>query len=117
MSEEFKVDIKQTEPGIAVLVVHGYLDAHTFEQMDNTINTLYEQKAFKLVVDLSHVPYISSAGAGVFIGAVGTAQDNSGNIVMVNPQPNVREVFDLLGLTQIFLFANDTPAALKLLRE
>lgn len=111
MSEEFRVDIQKLDRGIVKLTVHGFLDAHTFEQMESAINELFDESLYKLIVNLAEVPYISSAGAGVFIGAVGTAQDNDGNVVMVNPQENVKEVFDLLGLTQIFTFANDDKSA------
>ncbi len=106
--------IKSEPAGGAVLVkVNGFLDAHTFEQMENTINNLFNENSFKIVVDLSGVDYISSAGAGVFIGAIGTAQENKGDIVLMQPTPHVKEVFDLLGLSQIFHFADDADTAVK----
>ena len=74
----------------------------------NDINDLFDQNHYRLIVDLSGLDYISSAGAGVFIGAIGTAQENDGNIILMRPSPNVKEVFDLLGLSQIFTF-KDTP--------
>ena len=36
---------------------------------------------------------------------------DSGNLVLLNPAQNVREVFDLLGLTQIFPLANTAEEA------
>ena len=111
MNQDFCVDIEELEEGIVYLTVHGYLDAHTFEEMETVVNELYEREKFKLIIDISDMPYISSAGAGVFIGAVGTSQDNDGNIVLLGPQPNVKEVFDLLGLSQIFTFCDSLAAA------
>ncbi len=100
----------------AVLVrVNGFLDAHTFEQMENTINNLFNDNVFRIIVDLNGVDYISSAGAGVFIGAIGTAQENKGNIILMQPTAHVKEVFDLLGLSQIFHFADDVDSAVKIL--
>ena len=52
-----------------------------------------------------------SAGAGVFVGAIGRAKDNGGDIVFLKPSPNVKEVFDLLGLTAIFRFAETREGA------
>ena len=100
--------------GVVLLSVKGFLDAHTFEELEKTINDIFEEGCYKLAVDLSGLDYISSAGAGVFIGAIGTAQENDGNIVLMKPSPNVREVFDLLGLSQIFPFSNDVEGAQKL---
>ena len=110
---KFQIGTENLSDGIALVNVEGFLDAHTFEELENTINHLFSGKTYRLVVDLSKVDYISSAGAGVFIGAIGTAQENDGNIVLVNPTQNVKEVFDLLGLTQIFPFADSKEHALK----
>ncbi|KAF0240581.1 MAG: anti-anti-sigma regulatory [Planctomycetota bacterium] len=111
---EFHIQTKKLNNNIVFIAVQGFLDAHTFEEMEKTINDLFDGGTYRLVVDLSKLDYISSAGAGVFIGAIGTAQENDGNIVLMKPSPNVKEVFDLLGLSQIFPFANDVDGAAKL---
>ena len=114
---EFNILQRQLQDGIVQLTVRGFLDAHTFEQLEKSINDLFDNNTFRLVVDLSGLDYISSAGAGVFIGAIGTAQDNDGDIVLVKPSPNVKEVFDLLGLSQIFTFKDTSEEALKVLLQ
>lgn len=114
---EFKIGKKLLPNGVCLLSVQGFLDAHTFEELERTVNDLFEQGTYKLVVDLSGLDYISSAGAGVFIGAIGTAQDNNGNIVLVRPSASVKEVFDLLGLSQIFLFRNTPEDGVRALVE
>lgn len=114
---EFKILKSQLKNGIVMLTVQGFLDAHTFEELEKTINELFENNTYRLVVDLSGLDYISSAGAGVFIGAIGTAQDNNGDIVLVKPSSNVKEVFDLLGLSQIFTFKETPDEAVKALLQ
>ena len=91
--------------------VRGFLDAHTFEQLEESISGNFREDRFKIVVDLSGVGYISSAGAGVFIGALSEAQENGGDIVLLKPAPSVLEVFELLGLTQIFTIEEDEEEA------
>ena len=112
----FQILKEKLSDGVFLLTVRGFLDAHTFEELEKTINDLFEGGNYKLIVDISGLEYISSAGAGVFIGAIGTAQENDGNIILMRPSPNVKEVFDLLGLSQIFTFKDnrdDAAAALK----
>jgi anti-anti-sigma factor len=109
----FQILKEKLMDGIVQLTVKGFLDAHTFEQLEKTIDDLFEAGSFRVIVDLSGLDYISSAGAGVFIGAVGKAQENDGNIVLMRPSPNVKEVFDLLGLSQIFTFKNTREEAVK----
>ena len=111
---KFQIGTENLSDGIALVNVEGFLDAHTFEELENTINHLFSAKTYRLIVDLSKVDYISSAGAGVFIGAIGTAQENQGNIILMRPTANVKEVFDLLGLSQLFQFAEEVDAAVKL---
>ena len=112
--EEFSIQTEGlAQKGVTLVKVAGYLDAHTFEQLDETINQLFQKNQFRILVDLSGVDYISSAGAGVFIGALQTAQDHEGNIVLMTPTAGVREVFDLLGLSTIFEIVENKEAALS----
>lgn len=108
---ELTINTDGLDNGAMLVKLSGFLDAHTFEQLDEAINDLFDQDTYKIIADLSGLEYISSAGAGVFIGALATAQENGGNIVITAPTENVHEVFDLLGLTQIFTMADTVEAA------
>ena len=112
----FQILKEKLPEGMILLTVRGFLDAHTFEELERAINDIFEDGTYKLVVDLSGLDYISSAGAGVFIGAIGTAQENDGNIILIKPSPNVKEVFDLLGLSQIFTFKDTREDAAKAMK-
>lgn len=112
---EFSIMTQKLPSGIIALNLKGFLDAYTYEQLERTINEFFDNKIYRLVVDMSGVDYISSAGAGVFIGAIGIAQENRGNIVIIRPTPSVKEVFDLLGLSQIFPITTSMESAIKLL--
>lgn len=114
---DFQISSQKIQDNIVAISMKGFLDAYTYGELEQVINGYFNQGIYKFVVDLSGVEYISSAGAGVFIGAVGVAQENQGNIVLVRPQPNVQEVFDLLGLSQIFKVTNNMESALKVFAE
>ena len=62
----FQILKEKLPEGVILLTVRGFLDAHTFEELERTINDIFEEGTYKLVVDLSGLDYISSAGAGVF---------------------------------------------------
>ena len=113
---DFKMESNDLGAGIVLIKVSGYIDAHTFEELENEIQSKFSAKQFKLIVDLSDVPYISSAGAGVFIGAFPQAQENDGSIALLNPSKNVLDVFELLGLTEIFTISKDLESAKALFR-
>jgi anti-anti-sigma factor len=112
----FSIKTDRMDGKTTLLSIEGFLDAHTFERLEEEINGLFAEGTYRLVVDISGVDYISSAGAGVFIGAITEAQENGGDIVLVNPTPNVLDVFDLLGLTQIFQICKTKEEALGAFR-
>ncbi|MCR4318502.1 MAG: STAS domain-containing protein [Planctomycetes bacterium] len=99
--------------GIVYLSVEGFLDAHTFEMMDAEIQDQFEQGNYRVIIDLEKVEYISSAGAGVFIGNLSVAQENEGEIILIKPNDNVKEVFDLLGITLMFKICYDLREAVS----
>ena len=115
VTEDFTLQSEDCANGAVLLKLGGYLDAHTYERLDQHIARLFADKHYRLVVDLSQVSYISSAGAGVFIGALTDAQEQKGNVVLLNPSPNVREVLDMLGFNQIFKIAGTLDEALTTL--
>ena len=112
---DFSINHEAIGGDVDLLKVAGFLDAHTFEQLEEAINNLFAQNRFRLVVDLASVGYISSAGAGVFIAALSESEENGGRIVLLNPTKGVLDVFDLLGLTQIFSVASDKQSAVAAL--
>lgn len=112
----FQILREPIREGVVLLTLRGFLDAHTYEELDRAIHEQFDNNVFRIAVDLSALDYISSAGAGVFIGAIGTAQDHDGNIILVRPSSNVKEVFDLLGLSQIFTTTNNRDEAIRSLR-
>lgn len=103
----------QKDHGVVVLRLTGRLDAGSLAEIEEVLADLYQKGFFKLVVDLSRVPYISSSGAGVFISALNQVRDNGGNLVLVAPAANVREVFELLGLTQVFQICQTQAEAME----
>ncbi|MGD0092982.1 MAG: STAS domain-containing protein [Planctomycetota bacterium] len=114
--DDFKIEQEVLpDKGVVLLRLAGYLDAYTFEHLEETIADLFAKGHYKLLVDLQNVEYISSAGAGVFVGTLSEAHEHSGNIVLMNPTANVREVFELLGLTQFFQVVEDRATALAAL--
>mgnify|MGYP001606061326 CR=1 FL=1 len=88
----------------AVLIVHlaGYLDGHTCAEMDRRATALLARHQ-RLVLELSGLGYIASAGVGIFINLQHRAQKAGGNLQLVNPSPGVREIFAILGLESLFV--------------
>jgi anti-anti-sigma factor len=87
-----------------VLVLHlaGYLDGHTFADLERRISALLGAGQVRFVLDLAGLTYIASAGVGCFINARHLAGSKGGAVELVNPSPSVREIFSILGLEALF---------------
>lgn len=114
---EFEINLEELSPEVTLMSVAGWLDAHTFESLEKAIANLFREGHVRLAVDLGGVEYISSAGAGVFIGTLTAGREKGGDIVLMNPTESVREVFDMLGLSQVFKFAYSPQEAIALLTK
>lgn len=110
---ELVIKTQKVLDNVITVLLDGIIDAYTYEKLEETFNRLIEQKNYKLIIDLSNVDYMNSAGAGVLISVYTIIQENNGNLVLVNPRPKVKEVFDLLGLTQLFTISKDLNSALN----
>ena len=109
----FKIDTEMVSEKSAVVVkVIGDIDAHTTKTLQAAIGEWFQAKNFRVVLDLSSVAYMSSAGASLLIVVQQEAQGNSGNLVLCGMKPAVKHVFELLGLTPLFKIAADRKAAL-----
>lgn len=69
----------------------------------------------RLVIDLSRVDYISSAGLHTFLLAAKQARSGGATIVVAALRPVVKEIFEISRFTLLFEVFNDVDAALRTL--
>jgi anti-sigma B factor antagonist len=110
---KLNVHNEETNNGCVYFELEGMLDAHNFETLEALFERYFETGVHRFVVDIRRLEYVSSAGAGVFIGAVGTCQDNNGNIVLVQPSQEVKEILEMLGVFQIFPVVQNRAQAIE----
>jgi anti-anti-sigma factor len=59
---EIKVSTENARVPVTVLHVDGNIDSSTYEKFQSTTKKLIDEGARYLLVDLSHAPFVSSAG-------------------------------------------------------
>jgi anti-anti-sigma factor len=59
---EIKVSTESGRVPVTVLHVDGNIDSSTYEQFQSTAKKLIDEGARYVLVDLSHAPFVSSAG-------------------------------------------------------
>lgn len=59
----------------------------------------------EVVFDLTEVDYISSAGLRIFFATHQKMAAAGGSMVLTGVRPIVREIFDIVGFSEVFTFA------------
>ena len=96
---KLKVSLAQDSEAYTFLV-EGRLDTLTSPELEARINEVVAH-AKKLVLDLGKLEYVSSAGLRVLLGAA-QQMDGKGEMVLIHVTPDVREIFDITGFTEVF---------------
>ncbi|AJC46175.1 STAS domain-containing protein [Xanthomonas sacchari] len=78
------------------LTLSGRLDTHTYQDLDEALAPLLATPITTLLLDLSHLDYISSAGIRSIFKARKVLAARDGRVLVVNPQPQIRKVFDVV---------------------
>lgn len=89
-----------SDPLTAVLRCSGWIQSHTIEALENALAKTAKNGAIKAVVfDLAEVDYINSAGMAVILKASKDLKERGGTVSVVNLKPNLKRLFDIIGLT------------------
>ncbi|WP_243047532.1 STAS domain-containing protein [Dyella sp. RRB7] len=94
----FSLSIESALPERTTVQLHGRLDALTFGEFDDAIQPLLSRMADAgtMVLDLSALEYISSAGLRSIAKIRKHMRGHGGRTLLVNPQPQVHKVFDIV---------------------
>jgi anti-anti-sigma factor len=63
---EIKVTNESGRVPVTVMQIEGNLDSSTYEQFQTTARKLVDEGARYILIDLSHAPFVSSAGLRAF---------------------------------------------------
>ena len=96
---------------VDLVKVAGRVDSATAPSFSEALQQITDTGRYKIVVDLSGVEYMSSAGLRALVGALRTCKGRFGDCKIAAPSGRVLEVLDLAGLTELFDTHESTTAA------
>lgn len=108
----FSLNVEHESPSRTSLHLHGRLDAQTFNEFDLAMLDVLPglPEGGTVVLDLSALAYISSAGLRSIAKIRRTMRARNGHTLLLNPQPQVRKVFDIVKavpLNEVFANAQE----------
>ena len=95
-----------------VLPLEGEIDLHVSPRIAASLQAMVKEKPKQLVVDLSQVSYIDSSGLAILIEGMQSVEAYGGKFALAGLQENVRPIFEIARLDQVFRIFPDVEAAL-----
>lgn len=84
-----------------VASLKGRLDTTNAEKFQADITSLFEDEKPDIELDCTDMEYTSSQGLRIFLMLQKSISAKNGKLVMKNMKPNVKEVFDITGFSNI----------------
>ncbi len=85
-----------------VLYLNGYIDTYNSSFFQKRIAKVVEAGFINIVFNCMALNYVSSTGIGSFTAFLKMVKPKGGDIILLEIQPKVYEVFQLLGFSQFF---------------
>ncbi len=95
-----------------VLKVDGKVDSYTAPDLTKAIEDLNIESRFKIVLDMSNLEYMSSAGfRALLVGQRNCKRFNRGEIVLACVPKRIMDALELTGFTPLFKIYDDITSA------
>ncbi|MFC3814486.1 STAS domain-containing protein [Lysobacter sp. GCM10012299] len=117
---ELQIHIDPPSNGSQRVALGGRLDTHSYAELDRQLEPLLGADTQSLLLDLSQLEYISSAGIRSIFRARKALAGHSGKVLVLNPQPQIQKVFDVVKavpLNEIFSSAAEADAYLDAMQR
>ena len=101
---------QRNEGGVTVVKPDGRIDTQAAEQLDQVLQAAVEVGDTTIVVDMSAVEYISSAGLRSLADVLVKCRDEGGDLKIAALNERVTRVFKIIGF-DLLMSVTDTPDA------
>lgn len=109
------IELDHTDDGLTICRPVGELDAFTVSQFRQSLAEL-ASTAGLLLIDMSAVPFVDSAGLGALIGGIRRARELGGDVAVACNRPTLTRLLRTTGFDRIVTVAEtieEAAAALK----
>lgn len=111
MSLDIKIVKKQNY--VYSVGLKGSIDTETYSKLEDELKELIDDRTKAVVLDMSKVTYISSIGIRAVIESKKAIEAKNATFAMINLQPQIKKVFDVMKILPMFDIFDDMPEADK----
>lgn len=95
----------------ALITISGRVDSSNASQLEEVLTNVVDEGQKNLVLDLSGLDYLSSAGLRHLVGTLKECRKRGGDLRIADPSERVDEVLRMAGLKSLFATYGDTTSA------
>lgn len=108
-----KIEIRhETRDGIQVFFMQGAIEIDQVPEAKEQLAQAFEEKSPRMVLDLTEVQYLDSAGIGLLIGTLRRATQDGGGLKLAGLSSYLTGIFSIINLGNIFDLHPDLDSAL-----
>jgi anti-sigma B factor antagonist len=93
---------EREQNGVTIFVLEGRVDSEGAVDLDLALQTATSEGKYKIILDMSQVRYINSAGLRTLADILTQNKENAGNLLLVDLNPKVQRVFQIIGFDNFF---------------
>jgi len=105
--------VKIVNEDVVILKMDGKLDAVSSVEVEKAFNEVISDGHKKIVINMSGVSYISSAGLRVLLVAAKNIREIDGKIIISSMINSVKKVFEISGFSTIFTIVENDEEAIN----
>lgn len=99
---DLNVIVNNPEDVYQIVEFRGEMDKSNNLDVRNALNTFIENYKLKyLFFDLTYFDFVNSEGVGMLVSMYYKMKKDGRELYIINPQPRVEDVFNIIGLTKI----------------
>ena len=105
--------------GEKVLLIHfsGKITSDNIMEINQKIKHLFENAIYNVILNISELHYLNSAGIAMLLTIAKTIEQNNGNLVMTRPSAFVRDLLDMTDLLSRFTIRENIEQARESLKS
>jgi len=102
-----------TTPEPNVVSLSGEIDLHESRHLKHTFDAMIKKKSPRVLVDFTGVSYVDSSALAIFVDITQRVRAYGGKVAFYGLRDNVRSIFELARLDQIFHIFPDKGSAFQ----
>jgi anti-sigma B factor antagonist len=96
---------------VDLIKLSGRIDSSNASELDDTFKGFADEGRYDLVLELSGVEYMSSAGLRAMVASLRECKKHRGDLRLANPSERMSDVLNLAGLDSVFSIYDDATSA------